>query len=303
MLRPSCIDTSTGAVAAITTGDGPFTYYWSVPDQYSDTATGLQAGTLSVTVTDIHGQFASGGGVVEADYLEANVTTALHCNTTNETIFGGVVPHDGGMGNLTYALSNGDTGRIITSLDTGTYTYTVEDRYSCSASVPIVIEDYPPLIIQVVPTVSTDNNGTDVVQITSGAAPFIYNWSNGDSTDTILSLQPGIYSVTVTDLPGCSVVATDTVVANIPGCCGPERSFMLFPNPSDGRQSLFLSGNGYQEIKIFTPVGQLIFEQMLNESEQDKILRLDLSYAASGIYMLQVITGQGALVKELVIEK
>jgi hypothetical protein len=106
-----------------------------------------------------------------------------------------------------------------------------------------------------------------------------------------------------TDTLGCSVSATDTVVAYVPVCCGPEPGFMLFPNPSDGRQFLFLPGNGYQEVKIYTTTGQLFFKQLLNETDQNKMLSLDLNYAASGIYMLQLISQQSTLVKELVIEK
>ncbi|KPM48191.1 DUF7467 domain-containing protein, partial [Jiulongibacter sediminis] len=57
-----------------------------------------------------------------------------------------------------------------------------------------------------------DATGTATVTVDQGKAPFVYNWSNGNSTSTITDLLAGIYSVTVTDANGCSATASVEVI-------------------------------------------------------------------------------------------
>jgi gliding motility-associated-like protein len=49
---------------------------------------------------------------------------------------------------------------------------------------------------------------------TGGATPYIYNWSNGATTQNISGLTQGYYKVTVTDLNGCP--KSDSVRINLP---------------------------------------------------------------------------------------
>lgn len=49
------------------------------------------------------------------------------------------------------------------------------------------------------------------VTATSGTAPFIYLWSNGESTSAIANLTSGNYSVTVTDVNLCTATASFTI--------------------------------------------------------------------------------------------
>lgn len=42
-------------------------------------------------------------------------------------------------------------------------------------------------------------------------APYVYNWSNGSSTQNISNLSAGTYTVTVTDANGCSQNQTETI--------------------------------------------------------------------------------------------
>jgi gliding motility-associated-like protein len=72
------------------------------------------------------------------------------------------------------------------------------------------------------PTPELSTSSTDVscngfgdgeidLTVTSGTAPFTYNWSNGGSSEDLTNLQPGVYGVTVTDVFGCSASTTDTI--------------------------------------------------------------------------------------------
>jgi len=56
-------------------------------------------------------------------------------------------------------------------------------------------------------------DGSLSVKHSNGKAPVTYQWSNGDSTATIDSLDPGTYSITITDANGCTQSDTATLTA------------------------------------------------------------------------------------------
>ena len=55
------------------------------------------------------------------------------------------------------------------------------------------------------------SDGVMSAQYINGTPPYQYNWSNGDTTDTITNLLSGNYSVTIQDSTGCIQVAFDTI--------------------------------------------------------------------------------------------
>jgi hypothetical protein len=59
-------------------------------------------------------------------------------------------------------------------------------------------------------------DGTASVIATGGTAPYTYLWSNGQTTASITGLTAGTYTVTVTDLNGCTAICMVTVQE--PGC-------------------------------------------------------------------------------------
>lgn len=80
-------------------------------------------------------------------------------------------------------------------------------------------------------------NGVMGITLTNGTAPFSYQWSNGETTQTMNSLCPGSYCCYVTDVNGCTLTLCDTVelqtvspnygdtlVINNPGNCNNPTS-------------------------------------------------------------------------------
>ncbi len=55
------------------------------------------------------------------------------------------------------------------------------------------------------------NDGSISSTVTGGDGTYTYNWSNGATTADINNLEPGTYSLTVTDGNACSAIATATV--------------------------------------------------------------------------------------------
>lgn len=73
------------------------------------------------------------------------------------------------------------------------------------------------------------NSGTATATATGGVGPYTYLWQpGGGTTQTINGLNPGSYTVTVTDATGCAI-ASDTVI--VPAGTPPVAQFSLTPSP------------------------------------------------------------------------
>lgn len=112
----------------------------------------------------------------------------------------------GGTYPYTYLWSNGTTDSIATNLSAGEYTYTLTDASGCVMTNTIKIEDSDSLTL----ILSSTNNHCEagcsavVVSNTSGGnIPYVYLWSNGETTKDIADVCNGMYSLEVEDANGC----------------------------------------------------------------------------------------------------
>ncbi len=124
-------------------------------------------------------------------------------------------------GGINYAWSPG--GGLVASITVAptvntTYTVTVTDANSCSASdnVTISVKIITMIFATTDITCYGANDGTATVTAISGLAPYTYLWSDplSQTTATATNLAPGVYRVTLTDAELCSGV--DTVRINEP---------------------------------------------------------------------------------------
>lgn len=109
--------------------------------------------------------------------------------------------------NWSPSFSTTDT---IANVPAGSYTVTVTDGIGNAATATVVINQPT----EVVTFISTNNascgtpNGSAVLSVTGGTAPYTFLWSNGSTAPQIGNLQPGVYWVSVVDANGC--VASDS---------------------------------------------------------------------------------------------
>ena len=198
-------------------GTAPYTYSWS-NGQTTQTATGLCAGSYTVTVTDSKNCSVVSGSytVSEPDELLANASATDETGNDFEDGTATSAP-SGGTSPYTYAWSNGETTQTVTGLAPGNYTVTVTDAHSCTAEETVTVNEY---ICAVLTIEETQENVScygecdgilTVDDVTNGIQPYDYEWNTGETTQSIDNLCPGSYDVTVTDSKNCSVSESYTI--------------------------------------------------------------------------------------------
>jgi len=193
-------------------GIPPYDILWS-NGSTTQTIVNLTAGEYCVNITD---QNSCGFIICESvgPLIEIEVeTTPVMCGgtmggTATATITGGVAP-------IEILWSNGETTSTIENLTPGTYTVTVVGANGCiaeaSGEVTIGSGTFDVDLDVIQPNCQGLDDGEITANPINGTSPFSYEWTNGDTTQTIIDLAPDIYSVTVTDGIGCTAVASTVI--------------------------------------------------------------------------------------------
>jgi hypothetical protein len=238
-----CVGSTASATANPVGGTAPFTYLWS-NGQTTQTATGLTAGTYSVTATDANGCFGSASVTIQQGglFIINGTVQQVSCfNGNNGSISLSLA---GGTSPYSYNWSNGSTSGNISNLIAGNYTVTVGDATGCTKTQVFTVNQPTQLIANVTVTNGTcGSQGAASAVVTGGTTPYTYHWSNGQTTQTINNLPSGNYSLTVTDANNCTAVKTFTVtVVAEPSCTVALAQPITTLNGSDGRLTAVPSG-------------------------------------------------------------
>lgn len=211
----SCFGGNDGeATASSTGGTTPYTYLWSNTDADS-IGSNLIAGSYTVTVTDANGCTSTATvTITEPPLLTATASgTDLLCNADNTGTTN--VVGSGGTGAYTYAWSpSGGTGSGATGLAAGTYTCIVTDANGCTASATTAITE-PVLLTVASAGFNVSCFGScdgQLVAIPAGGTPtYSFLWSTGCTNASCNNICAGSYTVTITDMNGCTAAGTATV--------------------------------------------------------------------------------------------
>lgn len=203
---PLACGSPTGTITITPTGGtAPYTYVWNTsPPQTTQTATGLLAGSYTVTVTDSNGcSSAITGNVASQVTINLTITsTDEHCGEADGTA---TVTASGGTGIYTYIWSTAppQTTQTAINLPASTYTVTVSDG-NCTATATTMVNNLPGPSAQITNIVNTScgmNDGSATVIVTGATPPITYTWNTTppQTTQTLQNVFAGYYCVTVTD--------------------------------------------------------------------------------------------------------
>ena len=215
----SCNSGSNGsATVSATGGTAGYTYSWAPSGGIAATATGLSAGTYTVTVTDSNSCTATQiFTITEPAALVATAAsqTNVSCNSgSNGSV---TVNATGGTAGYTYSWApSGGTAATATGLSAGTYTLTVTDANSCTATQSFTITEPAALVAtaasQTNVSCNAGSNGSATVNATGGTAGYTYAWApSGGTAATATGLSAGTYTVTVTDVNSCTATQSFTI--------------------------------------------------------------------------------------------
>jgi hypothetical protein len=217
----SCFGAADGeAEVTATGGTAPYDYLWSTGST-DKTATGLGAGTYSVTVTDANGCSTTASVTLEEpDELTATAAATSDYNGADISCFGATdgaasVTPTGGTTPYSYLWSNGSTSASATNLGAGSYTVTVTDANGCSVVKTVTLSE-PSLLTAVISAQSDAScngfaDGSATVTASGGTPAYDYDWSDSGTGATRTDLDAGTYTITVTDANGCSAVVSVTI--------------------------------------------------------------------------------------------
>lgn len=133
---------SNGTATVSASGGVPsYTYSWSPLGGTAATATGLVAGTYTVTVTDANGaQATQSVTITQPSTLLVSITGQTNVSVSGGSNGSATVTASGGVAPYTYSWSpSGGTAATATGLAAGTYTVTVTDSNGATAVQSVVI--------------------------------------------------------------------------------------------------------------------------------------------------------------------
>lgn len=207
---------------AITGGTPPYSYIWTNGSITQD-LNNLTAGNYSCTITDHSGCNISTGNITInnsagslsiSSFIITNENCGNHNGAIDITVSGGTNPK-------TYLWSNTAVTQDISGLTTGYYLVTVTDAGNCSVTGNYFVGQtsgtlqYSNILIS--DEVCNNDNGSIHLTVSGGVTPYTYLWSNGASTDAIYGVSAGNYTLTVTDMSGCSIQTGQITVNSNPG--------------------------------------------------------------------------------------
>lgn len=205
-----------GSASVITSGGtAPYTYLWS-NGATNDSLTGLCAGTFTVTVTDTF-NFTSTCTVLvgNSNGMSLSMSASNNQPCPGETVTLTATPS--GSAGYSYLWNIGTTTASTIVNASGTYVCTVTDSGGCSIVDSIQVNYAPAVSLSfssVDESCANCCDGSAIVMTAGGGGNLTYAWSNGSTNDSISSLCPGTYTVTVEDsLYGCTYVDSVTIAA------------------------------------------------------------------------------------------
>ncbi len=199
-------------------GVSPYDFAWLPNGETTPSLTQLEADIYTINISDNNNcETNIIIEITEPDQLIVNFAGSnIPCY--GDTIGQSTASVSGGTFPYSYNWVHGDSTETITGISAGLYSVVVEDSEGCHTD-PLIqtieVTERPEIIIDF--TIGTDDcTGTAgnwaATQVTGGTPDnsgansiYIYNWSNGNTADSIYSISAGWHFLTVTDSLSCNM--------------------------------------------------------------------------------------------------
>jgi gliding motility-associated-like protein len=218
---PSC-GQSNGSISFNPTPSDTYTYSWSPNVSVSSGATGLAAGTYTISVLNSTGcqrdttvSLNSTGGITGISVS----TIQPSCGQANGTVNLGAVAGGTAAYEYNFDGTGFSTVTSYTSLNAGTYTLSVLDASGCDYDTLISLANAGGPVgmsVSVTPNTCSSLGSITVTNVDGGTPSYQYSLNNGTfaSSNSFSSLTFGSYTVSVQDVNGCEFETIASVENN-----------------------------------------------------------------------------------------
>jgi hypothetical protein len=244
----SCNGGSDGSASVSAAGGSlPYAYLWNTsPVQTSQTATGLSAGTYTVTVTDANNTTTVANVTITQPPPITTGFSQTNVSCNGESDGSATVIASGGTGSFFYLWNTIpiQNTTAISGLSSGAYTVIVTDANGCTQTGTAFISEPPSLTVSIIapPSVCSGTCVSLTAISGGGTGNATYSWlPSGSSGSSILVCPsgPSVYIVTATDMNGCTKSDSTTIDVN----ALPVVSYIINPDTvCINAGSVFLSG-------------------------------------------------------------
>lgn len=216
-----CFGESTGSIILdVTGGTTPYTFAWE-DGSMDQNRMNIGAGIYNVTITDSNNEELIIENIVVTENAEilGDIDIQGDCETGIVTVG---IAVSGGDPSYLIEWSNGETGTPIVLTDLPTVlSVTVTDDLGCEKIYSdIEVPNLAEIVLETDPTNVSCFGGTDGainLTISGGTNPYDIQWQGPSgftsSMQNITDLEPGLYSVNVTDQNDCNSFTTIEIIA------------------------------------------------------------------------------------------
>ncbi|MBL7811159.1 MAG: T9SS type A sorting domain-containing protein [Bacteroidetes bacterium] len=304
VLDVSCYGQGNGAITINASG-GTGAYQYSINGtswQSGKSFTNLAGATYTIYVKDANNCIVSQKVTVnEPQELGINgIVSNVSCAGGNNgvidlTIAGGVRPYQ-------FAWSNGATTEDNFNLKAGSYSVTVTDANGCKGTENYTLtQPANPIVVNGVVTNTSGSTGAIDLTVTGGVTPYQFSWSNGDITEDLSNLTPGVYTVIITDANKC-VTSTQFTVSNSTGVAdiaALNSTLKLYPNPANDKAVVEVAGYAIRRIQVMNTTGRVVYTATPDRA----VAELNTTLFAEGTYFVQVEVEGSVITRKLVVLK
>jgi hypothetical protein len=224
VLNLQCFDQNTGSIdLTVTGGVQPYFYSWTSTNGFTATTqdvNNLFAGGYTVVVTDFNGCAVTQNFVLTQPATQAVISSSVNnilcygatTGWINASAVGGALPYQYlWLGpNGTFAGTTED----LFGIGAGWYELFVTDAAGCTTSDSILVST-PQQIVSAAQITNIScfgfGDGSINVTTTGGVQPYGFMWSTGAPSEDLSGLNPGNYTLTVTDANNCVVSTSYSV--------------------------------------------------------------------------------------------